>query len=143
VERYGGNVVANAFIKGFNLKKGAIASSIAHDSHNIIVVGYNSERMADAVNQVIDNKGGIAVVSVDFSDSLALPIAGLMSNEDAYVVASKLGILHDMVAALGCTLKSPFMTMAFMALLVIPSIKISDKGLFDGDAFEFIDVIRN
>lgn len=143
VERYGGNTVSNAFIKGFGLKKGAIASSVAHDSHNIIVVGYNSDMMARAVNQVIDDKGGIAVVSEDFSDSLPLPIAGLMSNEDAYDVAHKLGILHDMTEVLGCNLKSPFMTMAFMALLVIPSLKISDKGLFDVDRFEFVDVIRN
>ena len=141
VERYGGNNVANAFIKGFGLKKGAIASSIAHDSHNIIVIGYNSQMMADAVNQVIDDKGGISVVSEDFSDSLPLPIAGLMSNEDVYDVAAKLGILHNMAAALGCQVEAPFMTMAFMALLVIPSIKISDKGLFDGDNFEFMDVI--
>ena len=143
VERYGGNTVANAFIKGFGLKKGAIASSVAHDSHNIITVGYNSEMMAEAVNRVIDDKGGISVVSEDFSDSLPLPIAGLMSNEEVHDVAHKLGILHHMVAALGCELKAPFMTMAFMALLVIPSIKISDKGLFDGDSFEFIDVIIN
>ena len=143
VERYGGNNVANAFIKGFGLKKGAIASSVAHDSHNIIVVGYDSEMMAKAVNQVIDDKGGIAVVSEDFNDSLPLPIAGLMSNEDAYDVAKKLGILHNMTSALGCPLEAPFMTMAFMALLVIPSIKISDKGLFDGDNFEFMDVIKN
>lgn len=143
VERYGGNAVANAFIKGFGLKKGAIASSVAHDSHNIIVIGYTSEDMAKAVNQVIDNKGGIAVVSEDFSDSLPLPIAGLMSNNDAFDVAEKLTVLHDMSSALGCTLKSPFMTMGFMALLVIPSIKISDRGLFDGDNFEFMEVIIN
>ena len=143
VERYGGNTIANAFIKGFGLKKGAIASSIAHDSHNIIVIGYNSQMMADAVNQVIEDKGGISVVSEDFSDSLPLPIAGLMSNEDVYDVAKKLGILHNMAAALGCKVEAPFMTMAFMALLVIPSIKISDKGLFDGDNFEFMDVIIN
>ena len=143
VERYGQNHVANAFIKGFGLKKGAIASSVAHDSHNIIVVGYDTEMMAQAVNKIIDNKGGFAVVSEDFSDSLSLPIAGLMSNEDAYGVAKKLNTLHKMSSALGCKLDSPFMTMAFMALLVIPSLKISDLGLFDGDAFEFIDVIRN
>ena len=141
VERYGSNTVANGFIKGFGLKKGAIASSIAHDSHNIVVVGYSSEMMAEAVNTVIKNKGGIAVVSEDFKDSLSLPIAGLMSNEDAYDVAEKLDVLHRMASALGCKLDSPFMTMAFMSLLVIPSIKLSDKGLFDGDSFEFMDVI--
>ena len=141
VERYGHNNVANAFIKGFGLKKGAIASSIAHDSHNIIVVGYDSEEMAEAVNTVIENKGGIAVVSEDFKDSLPLPIAGLMTNDDAFAVAEKLKVLHKMASALGCKIDSPFMTMAFMALLVIPSIKISDKGLFDGDNFEFMDVI--
>ena len=143
VERYGGNTIANGFVKGFGLKKGAIASSVAHDSHNIIVIGYNSQMMADAVNQVIDDKGGISVVSEDFSDSLPLPIAGLMSNDDVSKVAEKLGILHNMVKALGCQVEAPFMTMAFMALLVIPSIKISDKGLFDGDNFEFIGVVRN
>ena len=141
VERYGNNNVANAFIKGFGLKKGAIASSIAHDSHNIIVVGYDSEEMAEAVNTVIENKGGIAVVSEDFKDSLPLPIAGLMTNDDAFAVAEKLKVLQKMASALGCKIDSPFMTMAFMALLVIPSIKISDKGLFDGDNFEFMDVI--
>ena len=143
VERYGEGNIANAFIKGFNLKKGAIASSVAHDSHNIIVVGYDAEMMARAVNTIIDNKGGFAVVSEDFKDSLSLPIAGLMSNEDAYDVASKLDLLHKMTSALGCNLESPFMTMAFMALLVIPSLKISDKGLFDGDSFEFIEVIND
>lgn len=143
VERYGGNVVSNAFIKGFGLKKGAIASSVAHDSHNIIVVGHNSEMMAQAVNRVIDDMGGIAVVGEDFGDSLPLPIAGLMSNEDAYDVANQLQRLHNMADALGCQLTAPFMTMAFMALLVIPSLKISDKGLFDADAFEFIDLIRS
>lgn len=143
VERYGLENIANAFIKGFGLKKGALASSIAHDSHNIIVIGYDTEMMARAVNKIIDNKGGIAVVSEDFEDSLSLPIAGLMTNEDAYEVASKLNILHKMCSALGCKLDSPFMTMAFMALLVIPSLKISDLGLFDVDNFEFIDVIKN
>ncbi len=143
VERYGGNKITNAFIKGFGLKKGAIASSIAHDSHNIIVIGYNSQSMAEAVNRIIDDKGGISVVSEDFTDSLSLPIAGLMSNDDAYAVARKLETLHNMAEVLGCQIEAPFMTMAFMALLVIPSIKISDMGLFDGDNFEFMDVIIN
>ena len=141
VERYGGNNVANGFIKGFGLKKGAIASSISHDSHNIIVIGYDSQMMADAVNTVIDNCGGIAVVSEDFSDSLALPIGGLMTNDDAFVVAKKLYNLQKMAYALGCKIDAPFMTMAFMSLLVLPSLKLSDQGLFDGDNFEFIDVI--
>ena len=143
VERHGSNNVANAFIKGFGLKTGAIAASIAHDSHNIVAIGYSPKRMAEAVNRVIENKGGIAVVSEDFADSLSLPIAGLMSNQDGIAIAKKLRILQKMAFALGCELTAPFMTMAFMSLLVIPSIKLSDKGLFDGDSFEFIDVIRN
>ena len=143
VERYGGNNIVNGFIKGFGLKKGAIASSVAHDSHNIVAVGYDAEMMAEAVNMVIDNGGGISVVSEDFADSISLPIAGLMTNKDAYAVAKKLKILHHMTSALGCKLDSPFMTMAFMSLLVIPSLKMSDKGLFDVDAFEFVDVIIN
>lgn len=143
VERYGGNSIANGFITGFNLKKGAIASSVAHDSHNIVVVGTNSEDMANAVNCLIDNEGGFAIVDGDFEDSLALPIAGLMTNEDSHEVAEKLEKLHKTVADFGCKLDSPFMTMSFMALLVIPAIKISDKGLFDCINFEFIDVIKN
>ena len=142
VERYGSNHVSNAFIRGFGLKKGAIASSISHDSHNIVCVGYSEKRMAEAVNKVIENKGGIAVVSEDFEDSLSLPIAGLMSNEDGFDIAKKLLTLQKMASALGCKLEAPFMTMAFMSLLVIPSIKISDRGLFDGDNFEFMDVIK-
>lgn len=143
VERYGGNSIANGFITGFNLKKGAIASSVAHDSHNIVVVGTNSEDMANAVNCLIDNEGGFAIVDGDFEDSLALPIAGLMTNEDSYEVAEKLENLQKTAADFGCKLDSPFMTMSFMALLVIPAIKISDKGLFDCINFEFIDVIKN
>mgnify|MGYP004502180109 FL=1 len=143
VERYGGNSIANGFIKGFDLKKGAIASSVAHDSHNIVVVGTNSEDMANAVNCLIDNEGGFAIVDGDFEDSLALPIAGLMTNEDSHEVAEKLEKLQKTAADFGCKLDSPFMTMSFMALLVIPAIKISDKGLFDCINFEFIDVIKN
>ena len=143
VERYGGNSISNGFIKGFNLKKGALATSVAHDSHNIVVVGTNSRDMAKAVNCLIKNKGGFAIVDNDFEESLALPIAGLMTNEHAYKVAEKLEKLHKIAIDFGCKLDSPFMTMSFMALLVIPVIKISDKGLVDCINFEFMDVIKN
>ena len=99
--------------------------------------------MANAVNCLIDNEGGFAIVDGDFEDSLALPIAGLMTNEDSYEVAEKLENLQKTAADFGCKLDSPFMTMSFMALLVIPAIKISDKGLFDCINFEFMDVIKN
>ena len=141
VQRYGSNTVANAFVHGFELAKGAIASSIAHDSHNIVVVGTNSRDMARAVNILRDNRGGMAIVDGNFEDVLPLPIAGLMTNESAEVVDFKMEEISNHVKNLGCKLASPFMAMSFLALLVIPSIKLSDKGLFDGDLFEFIDVI--
>lgn len=141
VERYGGNTVANGFIQGFNLKSGAIASSISHDSHNILVVGVNSDDMAKAVNLVIENKGGIAVADKNYIKSLPLPIAGLMTNEDIETVSQTIAELEDAVRLLGSRLDSPFTTLSFMALLVIPSLKISNKGLFDGDSFSFVDLI--
>lgn len=143
VERYGHNRVSNGFIHGFGLKKGAIASSIAHDSHNIIVVGTNTEEMAVSANQLIKNAGGLVVVSDGKLDSLKLPIAGLMSNESADQVALKLQVLQDKLKAMGCKLDAPFMTLSFMALLVIPQLKISDKGLFDVEKFQFVDVLKN
>lgn len=143
VDRYTGDNISNAFIKGFHLKKGAIASSVSHDSHNLIVVGTNANDMANAINILIENKGGFSVAYEDMNDYLTLSVAGLMSNEDAYSVASKLDELEEIVDRFGCRLDSPFMTLSFMALLVIPSLKLSDKGLFDGDNFEFIDLIIN
>ncbi len=142
VERFGGNSHANGFIQGFNLKKGAIASSISHDSHNILVVGVNSADCANAVNLVIENKGGIAIVDGEFSKVLPLPIAGLMSNEDAGEVADIMDNLERTLRLWGCELDAPFTTLSFMALLVIPSLKISNKGLFDIDEFTFVDVIN-
>lgn len=144
VNRYGGNNITNGFIKGFNLKKGAIASSVAHDSHNIVVVGTNSEDMASAVNLIRESKGGLAVVSAedDIHDILELPIAGLMSDKDGEYVANKLIYLIDLAESLGCTLTSPFMTLSFMALLVIPDYKISDLGLFELEKFDFVDLVR-
>ncbi|MBP1946389.1 adenine deaminase [Methanobacterium petrolearium] len=142
VERYGHDNVSNAFIRGFLLKNGAIASSVAHDSHNIIVVGTNCQDMAEAVNILSKNNGGIVVVSDGDCYSLKLPIAGLMSTESAEDVSSQLSQLHKIVKDIGCELASPFMTMSFMALLVIPKLKISDQGLFDVENFQFVDVIK-
>lgn len=141
VERYGNNRMANGFIKGFNLKDGAMASSVAHDSHNIIAIGTNSEDIAKAVNTVITNNGGLSVVSKCGVTDLKLPIAGLMSNRPAEEVAKDLTILKQLVNNLGSELSSPFMTMSFLALLVIPSLKISDMGLFDVEKFEFVELI--
>lgn len=143
VERYGGNTISNAFIKGFNLKKGAIASSIAHDSHNIVVVGTNSEDMAKAVNIIIENKGGLSIVSKDFEKSLALPIGGLMSDKSAEEVAKDLEELHEIANDFGSKLDSPFMTLSFMSLLVMPKLKLSNKGLFSVDLFSFVDLVKD
>jgi adenine deaminase len=142
VERYGNNHVANGFINGFNLKKGAIASSVAHDSHNIIVIGTSSEDMALAVNTLKNNQGGLVAVCDGNIYSLKLPVAGLMSIMSAKEVSSQMNHLHEVVNSMGCELVSPFMTMSFMALLVIPQLKISDQGLFDVGSFQFVDVIK-
>lgn len=140
VERYGSNQMTNGFIKGFNLKKGAIASSVAHDSHNIIVIGTNSTDMANAVNTVINNNGGLSVVYNEDIMDLKLPIAGLMSDRTAEEVAKDLTMLKQLVNDMGSTLSSPFMTLSFLALLVIPNLKISDRGLFDVEKFEFVNI---
>ena len=144
VNRYFEAPVATAFIKNFNLKKGAIASTVAHDSHNIIAVGVTDKEICEAVNEIILAKGGICAV-VNNADkiikhSLALPVAGLMSNEDGYAVAAAYTQIDKFVKSeLGSTLEAPFMTLSFMALLVIPHLKLSDKGLFDGENFSFIE----
>ena len=137
VNRYNNAKPAVAFIKGFGLKKGAIASSVAHDSHNIVAVGVSDKDICDAVNLVIKNKGGLAVVGCGAKQYLALPIAGLMSDQNGYLVAKKYSALSRSVKKLGSKLHAPFMTLAFMALLVIPKLKLSDKGLFDSEKWEF------
>lgn len=137
VERYTGGKPSVAFINNFGLKKGAIASSVAHDSHNIIAVGANDEDIALAVNSIIDAKGGVCIVNDGKVNVLGLPVAGLMTNEDAYVVAEKYQAIDKLAKELGSKLSAPFMTLSFMALLVIPTLKLSDKGLFDGSKFEF------
>ena len=122
-----------AFIKNFGFQEGAIASTVAHDSHNIIAVGVDDESIAKAINLVIQEKGGVSCVSAHDEKVLGLPVAGLMSNEDPYEVAANYTIIDKMSKQLGSSLGSPFMTLSFMALLVIPHLKLSDKGLFDGD----------
>jgi len=142
IERYGNNRMKNAFINGFGLKNGAMASSIAHDSHNIISIGTNSSDMADAINKLVQINGGLVVASEGDYNTLNLPIGGLMSTETAEDVSNKLKKLQDVLKEMGCKLSSPFMTMSFMALLVIPQLKISDLGLFDVEKFEFVDLVK-
>ncbi len=140
VNRYKDAPVTKAFIKNIGIKEGALASSVAHDSHNIVVVGVDDESMAKAVNLIIEERGGVSAVSKNESMLLPLPVAGLMSNEDAYVVASQYTNIDRFAKEqLGSPLSAPFMTLSFMALLVIPHLKLSDKGLFDGDSFSFVN----
>jgi len=139
VNRYFDAPVAKTFIKNFGLKVGAIASSVAHDSHNIVAIGVDDSSLARAINLVIREKGGLSAVSSNNEAVLALPVAGLMSHKDGYKVAAAYTQLDSMVKKeLKSTLNAPFMTLSFMALLVIPHLKLSDKGLFDGDSFQFV-----
>ncbi|MBO9731610.1 MAG: adenine deaminase [Chitinophaga sp.] len=138
VNRYKQATPAVAFIKGFGLQHGAIASSVAHDSHNIIAVGADDESLAAAINAVIAQQGGISVVNGEKIQVLPLPVAGLMSNLDGYTIATQYSALDQAAKSLGSPLASPFMTLSFMALLVIPHLKLSDLGLFDGDSFQLI-----
>ncbi len=136
VNRYKDAPVAKAFIKNFGLKKGAIASSVAHDSHNIIAVGVDAESICRAVNLVIEAKGGVSAVYNKKHHILPLPVAGLMSAADGYQVAEAYSKLDAMAKEMGSSLSAPFMSLSFMALLVIPHLKLSDLGLFDGDSFQ-------
>ncbi len=138
VNRYKDAPIAKAFIKNFGLKKGAIASSVAHDSHNIVAVGVDDESLCRAVNLVIEKKGGISCVG-NKDIVVALPVGGLMSTDDGYKVAEEYSAIDKAAKNLGSTLSAPFMTLSFMALLVIPHLKLSDLGLFDGDNFDFVN----
>ncbi|MEB2328772.1 MAG: adenine deaminase [Ignavibacteriaceae bacterium] len=140
VERYGGSKPSIGFIKNFGLKKGAIASCVAHDSHNIVCVGVTDEDIRRAVNAIIENKGGISVCTGDEVYTLPLPVAGIMSNEDGYSVAKKYSEIDKLAKSCGTKLLAPFMTLSFMALLVIPSLKLGDKGLFDVSKFQFTEL---
>ena len=140
INRYKESKPSIAFIKNIGIKKGALASSIAHDSHNIIAVGTSDEAISIAVNELIENKGGIVCYDDEKLESLPLPVAGLMTGEDGWQVGEKYSYLDKMAKDMGSKLNAPFMTLSFMALLVIPSMKLSDEGLFDGDKFEFVDL---
>ena len=144
VNRYHAAPIAKAFIKNFGLTHGAIASSVAHDSHNIVAVGVDDESIATTINAVIEARGGVSVVNhangannKGASLVLPLPVAGLMSSADGFEVAAKYTAIDLAAKALGSKLQAPFMTLSFMALLVIPHLKLSDKGLFNGDDFNF------
>lgn len=129
---------ATAYIQGFHLAHGALASTIAHDSHNLIAVGADNESIALAINTLIDCKGGLAVTDGRHTECLPLPIAGLMSPEPASEVGAKHLSLKQLAHTLGCPMKAPFMTLAFMALPVIPELKLTDRGLFDSLQFQFV-----
>lgn len=139
VNRYHMAPVAKSFIKNFGFRTGAIASTVAHDSHNIVAVGATDEAIAAAINAVIAAEGGVSCVDGNNETLvLPLPVAGLMSTEDGFVVAQKYTAIDAMAKGLGSPLSAPFMTLSFMALLVIPHLKLSDKGIFDGDRFSFL-----
>lgn len=138
VNRYANEPVSKAFIRNFGLRHGAIASTVAHDSHNIICVGVDDKSICTAVNTLIEAKGGIVVVADGEVNLLPLNVAGIMSTENAEFVAKRYSQLDRAAKNLGCKLSAPFMTLSFMALLVIPQLKISDKGLFDGEEFRFV-----
>ena len=140
VNRYQDAPVAVAFIKNFGLKSGAIASSVAHDCHNIVAVGVTDEDLCRAVNLVIAQQGGLCAVSAEQELVLPLPVAGIMSDQNGVQVAAQYQEIDALAKALGSKLKAPYMTLSFMALLVIPDLKLSDKGLFSGNSFAFVDL---
>lgn len=139
INRYTPAKISIGWIKNFGLKHGAIASSVAHDSHNIIVVGATDGAMVQAANAIIKAQGGISCAANGNTQVLPLPVAGLMSTDDGYKVANDYTAIDMAAKELGSQLSAPFMTLSFMALLVIPSVKISDKGMFDGNTFTFIN----
>ena len=143
VNRYQDAAPAIAFIKNFGLKKGAIASSVAHDCHNIVVVGTSDEEICKAVNILIESKGGVCTVNGNETKVLPLPVAGIMSDKDCWETGKLYQEIDSMAKDLGSKLKAPFMTLSFMALLVIPDLKLSDKGLFSGNTFQFVDLEVN
>jgi adenine deaminase len=131
-----------AFIRGFGIGQGAIASSVAHDCHNVVAVGGSRQAIAEVVNAVFERRGGVAVRDAEGVHIRGLTIAGVMSVQPFEVVADAYETMSARVRAIGSQLQAPFMTLSFMALLVIPALKLGDRGLFDGRAFRFVDVVQ-
>lgn len=140
LNRYQQAPPAVAFISGFGLNRGALASTVAHDSHNIVAVGSSDDELCTAINAVIEIAGGLSVADGSHVDVLPLPVAGLMATDSCEVVARQYSLLDQRAKQLGSSMRAPFMTLSFMALLVIPALKLSDKGLFDVDKFEFAEL---
>ena len=143
VNRYKNAEPSIAFIKNFGLKEGAIASSVGHDSHNIIAIGVSDEAICKAVNLIIENRGGVCAVSNSEEKIVSLPVAGIMSDKPAEEIGKAYAKLDEMAKQMGSKLRAPYMSLSFMALLVIPSLKLSDKGLFDGTSFKFTSLEIN
>lgn len=139
-DRYNDGDPAIAFISGYGLQKGAFASSVAHDSHNIIAVGVDDESICKAINSIVEMKGGLSVYDGNEINSLQLEIGGIMTNVPCGTVAAKYEELSRKVKDMGCGFRAPFMTLSFMALPVIPDLKLTDKGLFDVNKFDFVDL---
>ncbi|MHB0754658.1 adenine deaminase [Polaribacter sp. M15] len=137
VNRYKNAKPSIAFIKNFGLKEGAIASSVGHDSHNIIAIGVSDEMICKAVNLIIENRGGVCAVTSSKEKIVSLPVAGIMSDKPANEIGKSYAELDKMAKEMGSKLRAPYMSLSFMALLVIPALKLSDKGLFDGTSFQF------
>lgn len=140
--RYQPSKPAVGFIKNIGLKRGALASTVAHDSHNIVAVGTSDEELVSAINQIIDSNGGILACDGVRTCLLPLPVGGLMFDEVGHVIAERYEEVDAMAKELGSVLHAPFMTVAFMSLLVIPELKLGDRGLFDGRIFEFVDLME-
>jgi len=142
INRYKPSLPAIGFIRGVGLKQGALASTVAHDSHNLICIGTSDQEMLDAIQLISMHQGGIAVTDGSRSEVLPLPVAGIMTDADGSTVAETYQSLNNFAHALGSSLRAPFMTLSFMALLVIPELKLSDKGLFDGNSFSFTSLFE-
>ena len=142
MNRYQSAPPAIGFISNTGMKRGAIASCVAHDSHNIVAAGTDDVSIAEAINLIVDHKGGIALVDGNVKEILPLPVAGIMTGSDGFSVASHYDRIDKLARRTGINLSAPYMTLSFMALLVIPELKLSDKGLFDGNSFSFTSLFR-